>query len=45
MKFFKQAFLFVVGATVVAYEEASKVVKEQRKKFAERQNREVPKAA
>ena len=31
MKFLKNAFLFSVGAVVVAYEETVKVVKHQRK--------------
>ncbi len=33
MDLFKKAFLFVVGAIAVAYEEAEKAIKEQQKKL------------
>jgi hypothetical protein len=33
MDLFKKAFLYIVGAVAVAYEEASKVVKEQQKRM------------
>ena len=33
MEIFKKSFLFAVGAVAVAYEEAEKLVKEQREKI------------
>lgn len=34
MDLFKKAFLYVVGAMAIAYEEAAKMVKEQQKRMA-----------
>ncbi len=42
MDLFKKAFLYVVGAVAVAYEEATKIVKEQQKRITRTDGKVTP---